>query len=76
MKKSYTEAVFEGHYNTVRGYIEGFLAGIGKDIPFFFCSDWEIKAETFSELVRDWISLGNKIHNLSLIHISEPTRPY
>lgn len=64
MKKKFIEAVFEGHYNGIKGFIEGFQSGTGKGYSFFFCSDHEVDSETFSELIKDWISLGNKIHHV------------
>jgi hypothetical protein len=64
MGKNFVEVVFEGHYDAVKGYIEGFLAGMKKNYLFFFASDWNIEAETLKEHIRDWITLGDKIHHV------------
>jgi hypothetical protein len=64
MQINFTEAVFEGDCNTVRGYIEGFVAATGKDFSFFFCSDSGVEAETLSEHIREWISLGARLHHV------------
>jgi hypothetical protein len=64
MGKNFVEVVFEGHHDAVKGYIEGFLAGMEKNYQFYFASDWNIEAETLTEHIRDWISLGDKIHHV------------
>ena len=64
MQRKFTEAVFEGEYNTIRGYIEGFVAASGKDLRFFVCSDSGVEAETLSEHIREWVSLGSRLHHV------------
>lgn len=64
MAKQYSEVVFEGHYSNIRGFIEGFIAGSGKELSFFFSEQAGIKAETMSEVLKEWISLSNKIHHV------------
>jgi len=64
--RNFTEVVFEGEYNTIRGYIEGFVAASGKDLRFFVCSDSGVEAETLSEHIREWISLGARLHHVLL----------
>jgi len=64
MGNKFIEVVFEGHYNTVRGYIEGLQDGMGTDYKFFFSSEAGIKAETLSELIKEWVSLGHKLHHV------------
>jgi hypothetical protein len=66
MRRNFTEAIFEGDYHTVRGYIEGFVAATGKDLSFFICSDSGVEAVTLSEQVREWISLGIRLHHVLL----------
>jgi hypothetical protein len=66
MDKIFIETVFEGHYNTVRGYIEGLQDGMGTAHRFFFSAETGIAAETLSELIREWISLGHKLHHVVL----------
>ncbi|MGV7930829.1 MAG: hypothetical protein AB2L13_18345 [Spirochaetota bacterium] len=64
MAKQYSEVVFEGHYSNIRGFIEGFIAGSGKELSFFFSEQAGVKAETMSEVLKEWISLSNKIHHV------------
>ena len=64
MAKQYSEVVFEGHYGNIRGFIEGFIAGSGKELSFFFSDKVGVKAETMSEILKEWISLSNKIHHV------------
>jgi len=64
MQTKFTEAVFEGEYNTIRGYIEGFVAAAGKDFRFFICSDSGVEATTLSEHIREWVSLGSRLHHV------------
>jgi len=64
MKKVFIEVVFEGHFNTIKGFIEGFQAGMGSSHSYFFSSDSAVDSETFAEHIRDWISLGNKLHHV------------
>jgi hypothetical protein len=64
MQKKFVEAVFKGHYNAVRGYIEGFLDGMGKDYLFYISSDSAVEAETLAEHLREWITLGNGFHHI------------
>lgn len=66
MQKDFIEAVIESHFDTARGYIEGLQDGMGTDYTFFFCSEWGIASETFSELIREWISLGHRLHHVVL----------
>jgi hypothetical protein len=64
MQKTFVEAVFEGEYRTIRGFIEGFVAARGKDSSFFICSDCGVEAETLSEHIKEWISLGSRLHHV------------
>jgi hypothetical protein len=64
MLRNFTEAVFEGNYNAIRGYIEGFVAASGKDLRFFVCAESGVEAETLSEHIREWISLGANLHHV------------
>jgi len=64
MAKQYSEVVFEGHHGNIRGFIEGFIAGSGKEMSFFFSDRAGVKAETMSEVIKEWISLSNKIHHV------------
>jgi hypothetical protein len=64
MQKNFTEVVFEGDYHSIRGYIEGFIAATGKDLSCFICSDSEVETETLSEHIREWISLGTRLHHV------------
>lgn len=66
MKRKFTEAVFAGNYNAIRGYIEGFVAASGKDLHFFVCSESGVEAETLAEHIREWISLGAGLHHVLL----------
>ncbi|HSV95498.1 MAG TPA: hypothetical protein VLM75_01045 [Spirochaetota bacterium] len=64
MAKQYSEVVFEGHHGIIRGFIEGFVAGSGKEASFFFSDRVGVKAETMSDILKEWISLSNKIHHI------------
>jgi hypothetical protein len=64
MTEKYVEIVFEGHYNTVRGYLEGLRDGLGTSSKFFFSSESGIAAETLAELIKEWISLGQRLHHV------------
>jgi hypothetical protein len=64
MQKEFIEAVFEGDYHTIRGYIEGFVAARGKESCYYVCTDCGVEPETLSEHIREWISLGGKLHHL------------
>jgi hypothetical protein len=64
MGSGFVEVVFEGHYNTVRGYVEGLQDGMGTSGKFFFSAETGIEAETLSELIREWVSLGHKLHHV------------
>ncbi|MCU0845253.1 MAG: hypothetical protein MUC76_10040 [Spirochaetes bacterium] len=64
MTKQYSEVVFEGPYSNIRGFIDGFIAGSGKEFAYFFSDNAGVKAETMSEVLKEWISLSNKIHHV------------
>lgn len=64
MRNRFVEVVFEGHFNTVRGYVEGLRDGMGTASEFFFSSEAGIEAETLSELIKEWVSLGHKLHHV------------
>lgn len=64
MQRNFTEAVFEGQYNAIRGYIEGFLDGTGKDYLFYISSDTSVEAETLAEQLKEWITLGKGLHHI------------
>lgn len=64
MGNTFTEVVFEGHYDTIRGFIEGLQDGLGTDYKFYFSSEAGIEAETFAELIKEWIFLGHKLHHV------------
>ena len=63
MKKRYFELVFEGHYQTIYGLLEGFILGKGKDWKYFFSKNSGIKTETLSEIIAEWITFKTKIHH-------------
>jgi hypothetical protein len=64
MQKTFIEAVFEGDYKSVRGYLEGFVAALGIRYGYFICSDSGVESETMAEQIREWISLGTRIHHV------------
>jgi hypothetical protein len=69
MGKRFIEAVFEGDYKSIRGYLEGFVAARGKESCLFICSDTGVESETLTEHIREWISLGTRLHHI-LIEIA------
>lgn len=64
MGNTFVEVIFEGHYNTVKGYLEGLRDGMGTTHKVFFSSESGIAAETLSELIREWVSLGHRLHHV------------
>ncbi len=62
--KKYYEIVFEGHYNKIKGFLEGYKLGNDKSWDFFLSDDYNIKTDTFSEILLEWISLKSKIHHI------------
>lgn len=63
MKKKYYEVVFEGHYNTILGFIEGFLVGTQKSWHYFYSKKAGIIAETLNEVCEDWETFRSNIHH-------------
>jgi hypothetical protein len=66
MGKNYYEVVFEGSYNVIRGMLEGFL--LGRDIKWEWYSskDSGIETETFTEIIKEWVSLKTRLHHIVL----------
>jgi hypothetical protein len=64
MGNTFVEVIFEGHYNTVKGYLEGLQDGMGTTRKVIFSSESGIAAETLSELIREWVSLGHRLHHV------------
>lgn len=42
MGKTFVEVIFEGHYNTVKGYLEGLRDGMGTTCKVFFVTDHRV----------------------------------
>ena len=64
MKTQFYEVVFEGHYKAVYGLLEGYLMGLGSDLPYYFSEKSGIRSETMTEIVLEWISLRGKLHHV------------
>ncbi len=65
MDKKLHEIVFEGHHNLIRGFIEGFLLSRSSDRrKYFFNRDVSIQAETLSEIIKEWVTMGTKLHHV------------
>jgi hypothetical protein len=64
MEKRYYELVFEGHYKTIYGLLEGFILGKGTDWRYFFSKNAGIKTETLSEIIAEWVTFKTKIHHI------------
>lgn len=64
MKKRYFELVFEGHYKTIYGLLEGFILGKDKNWKYFFSKNSGIKTETLSEIIAEWITFKTKMHHV------------
>jgi hypothetical protein len=64
MSKTFYEVVFEGNYHTIYGMLEGYLMGAGKSWPYYFSRKVNVKRETFSEMIKEWVTMGNKLHHV------------
>lgn len=64
MARTYYEVVLEGHLDTIFGLLEGVKIGAGKKWDYYFSKKVDVKRETFSEAVKEWISLGAKLHHV------------
>ncbi len=64
MAKNYYEVVIEGNYRTIFGMLEGYRMGAEKPWLYYFSRLVNVKRETFSEVVREWVTLGNKLHHV------------
>lgn len=64
MARTYYEVVLEGHLDTIFGLLEGVKIGAGKKWDYYFSKQVGVKRETFSEAVKEWISLGGKLHHV------------
>ncbi len=64
MARTFYEVVFEGNYHTIYGLLEGFLLGTGKRMAYYFSKSVNIKRETFSEVIKEWVTLGNRLHHV------------
>ena len=62
--KNYYEIVFEGHYNEIKGFLEGYKLGSKKPWQYFISENNNIQTETFAEILVEWISLKHKIHHI------------
>ena len=64
MKKKYYEVVFEGHYNAIKGLLQGFKLGKNLKWNYYFSKKLGIQTETLAEKISDWATLSNKIHHV------------
>jgi hypothetical protein len=66
MGKNYYEVVFEGSYNVICGMLEGFLLGRDKKWEWYSSKDSGIETETFTEIIKEWVSLKTRLHHIVL----------
>jgi len=64
MEKQYYELVFEGHFEAIKGILEGFLLAENQKWKYYFSDKCCIKTETFAEVVLEWITLRTKLHHV------------
>lgn len=64
MGKTFYEVVFEGHYHTIFGLLEGFMMGADKEWSYYFSKKVHVKQDTFADVLREWVSLGGKLHHV------------
>jgi len=64
MGKTFYEVVFEGHYHTIFGLLEGFMMGADKDWDYYFSKKVHVQQDTFADVLREWITLGGKLHHV------------
>ncbi len=64
MSKNFYEIVVEGNYHTICGLLEGYMLGSGKSWNYYFSKKVNIKRDTLSDVLKQWVSLGNKIHHI------------
>ena len=64
MSKNFYEVVVEGNYHTIYGLFEGYMLGTGKSWHYYFSKKVNIKRDTLSDVLKQWVSLGNKIHHI------------
>jgi len=66
MSNNYYEVVFEGHHKAIHGMLEGYKLAANLQEDFFFSHENNIKTETFTEVLLEWISLKNRLHHVIL----------
>ena len=64
MSKTFYEVVFEGHYHTIFGLLEGFMMGADKEWTYYFSRRVHVKQDTFADVLREWVTLGGKLHHV------------
>jgi hypothetical protein len=64
MGKKYSEVGFEGSYNIILGMLEGFLLGKGVNWEWYSSKDSGIETETFTEIIKEWVSLKTRLHHI------------
>ncbi len=64
MSKNFYEIVVEGNYHTIYGLLEGYLLGSEKSWNYYFSKKVNIKRDTLSDVLKQWVTLGNKLHHI------------
>jgi len=61
MEKVFYELVIEGHLAVVKGFIFGLLEGSKRPGTVIFCRENNIKTETLSEHIKEWMHLHESL---------------
>jgi hypothetical protein len=62
MKKVYYELVIKAPPNLVRGFIDGYFAGSGRQGAVLYGEDEHIECESLAEQVKEWFGMTNVTH--------------
>jgi len=58
MAKKFFEAIFKTENQFIKGFLQGFLCGSGKAYRFFISSESGVKAESFSDKLKELAALS------------------
>ncbi len=66
MSRTFVEIVLTANQEYVKGFLQGYIAGVGIERQFFFNHDAGIEAESLTEKIQEWTSFSDKFQYLIL----------
>ncbi len=60
MSRTFVEMVLTANQEYLKGFLQGYIAGVGVEYPFFFNHEAGIEAESLTEKIQEWATLSDK----------------